>query len=229
MLVLVSVLGYHWLGRADIALLLLCLLGILCGSLFLDFLSRLSRRALRLQLELKTESRTDALTGLPNLRAFLEDAEGGWQRAIRRSKSIAVMFIDADHFKQINDQFGHDVGDAVLQALASAIANTLAGPQPCGRLGGEEFGVLLQDITLLDACAQAERVRAGVQQFGWALEQLPQMHDLDVDLVNKHLICFGKSTHRVTEPEFSNSRRALASLLSSQKIFLNRQYTLVLR
>jgi len=175
-LTLVSGLGYHWLGRADIALLLLCLLGIFCGALFLDFLSRLSRRALRLQLELKTESRTDALTGLPNRRAFLEDAEDAWQRAIRRHKSIAVMIIDADYFKQVNDQFGHDVGDAVLQALASAIANALAGPQPCGRLGGEEFGVLLQDVSFNDACVQAERLRAGVAQFGWVLEQLPPMH-----------------------------------------------------
>jgi diguanylate cyclase (GGDEF)-like protein len=174
-LAIVSAIGYHWLGKADIALLLLCLLGILCGALFLDFLSRLSRRALRLQLELKTESRTDALTGLPNRRAFLEDAEDGWQRALRRGKSIAVMIIDADHFKEVNDQFGHDVGDAVLQALASAIANALAGPQPCGRLGGEEFGVMIHEMSYGDACQQAERVRAAVQHFGWALEQLPQM------------------------------------------------------
>lgn len=151
------------------------LLGSLCGAMFFDFIYRLNRRALRLQLELKTESRTDPLTGLPNRRAFLERAEDLAQRARRRSKYLAVLLIDADHFKQVNDQYGHDIGDAVLQTLASAIANAMGGPADCGRLGGEEFAVLLQELEPEAALGEGAHLVEQIRQFDWVLEGLPMM------------------------------------------------------
>jgi diguanylate cyclase (GGDEF)-like protein len=156
-------------------LLVICLLGSLCGALFFDFIYRLSRRALRLQLELKTESRTDALTGLPNRRAFLERAEDLAQRAKRRGKYIAVLLIDADHFKRINDSLGHDVGDASLQALASALANAMGGPVDCGRLGGEEFAAIAQDLDADAASALAHRLVRQIREFAWGAEGLPKL------------------------------------------------------
>lgn len=151
------------------------LLGSLCGAMFFDFIYRLNRRALRLQLELKTESRTDPLTGLPNRRAFLERAEDLAQRARRRGKFLAVLLIDADHFKQVNDQYGHDIGDAVLQTLASAIANAMGGPADCGRLGGEEFAVLLQELESEAALREATHLVEQIRHFDWVLEGLPKM------------------------------------------------------
>lgn len=151
------------------------LLGVMCGGIFYDFLLRANRRALRLQLELKTESRTDMLTGLPNRRAFLERAEDMAHRSRRRGRCLSVLLVDADHFKAVNDQYGHDVGDAVLQCLASAIANAMDGPSNCGRLGGEEFAVLAPDLSAEAALELGEKLCAAVRQFDWELENLPQV------------------------------------------------------
>ena len=151
------------------------LLGVLCGGIFYDFLLRANRRALGLQLELKTESRTDMLTGLPNRRAFLERAEDMAHRSRRRGRCLSVLLIDADHFKAVNDQYGHDAGDAVLQCLASAIANALDGPSNCGRLGGEEFAVLVPDLRSDAALELGEKLCAAVRQFDWELENLPKL------------------------------------------------------
>jgi diguanylate cyclase (GGDEF)-like protein len=156
-------------------LLIISLLGTLCGAMFFEFLHRLSRRALRLQLELKTESRTDPLTGLPNRRAFMERAADAFKRALRRDQPLALLLIDADRFKRVNDTLGHDVGDAVLQALASALANELGGPVDCARLGGEEFAVLSIGASLDDAGLIAKRLVHAVRQFGWEIESLPPM------------------------------------------------------
>jgi diguanylate cyclase (GGDEF)-like protein len=151
-----------------------CLVGSLCGALFYDLLYRLSRRALRLQLELHTESRTDMLTALPNRRAFMERAQHQMMRNKSKQKPFSVLLIDADHFKRINDQHGHDIGDRVLQALASILANALGGPSDCGRLGGEEFAIMLE----LDAPKALEFANAlviQVAQFDWPLESLPSV------------------------------------------------------
>lgn len=173
---LISALGRSLMVPADQwALTVNLLLGSLCGAMFFDFIYRLNRRALRLQLELKTESRTDPLTGLPNRRAFLERAEDLAQRARRRGKYLAVLLIDADHFKRINDQYGHDIGDAVLQALAGAIANAMGGPADCGRLGGEEFAVLLQELDPDAALQEALNLVEQIRLFDWVLEGLPTM------------------------------------------------------
>ncbi len=158
------------------ALLVTTFLGVVCGALYFDFLYRLSARNLRLRLELTAESRTDQLTGLPNRRAVLERAEDLLARSQRKkSEAVAFLLIDADHFKRVNDQHGHDVGDAVLQALASAIANAVGDPTQCGRLGGEEFAV----ITGCESATHLEQltlqILEGVRNFNWVSEDLPAM------------------------------------------------------
>jgi diguanylate cyclase (GGDEF)-like protein len=105
---------------------------------------------------------TDPLTGLLNRRALLghckHAAECGNQR-------VAVMMIDIDHFKSINDRYGHAVGDDVIRATAGAIAANIRTGDKVARFGGEEFIVLLTDIDEADLVAQAERIRVAVEQM----------------------------------------------------------------
>jgi len=87
----------------------------------------------------------DSLTGLQNRRAFLEAGESEVERARRYVHPIAVMFLDLDDFKKINDPLGHDAGDLALQATAGALLRTLRSTDRVARLGGDEFAALLPE------------------------------------------------------------------------------------
>lgn len=100
----------------------------------------------------------DHLTGLANRRAFFEAAEVELQRWRRGPRPLAMVVIDADHFKCINDSHGHPAGDAVLRHLAAGMAATFRSQDVVARLGGEEFGVLLPGSSLDDAMAVAQRL-----------------------------------------------------------------------
>jgi len=102
---------------------------------------------------------TDPLTGLKNRRHFLATAEQEFARAIRYNLPLSVMMIDADHFKLVNDRFGHLVGDEVLRQFVKRTTEVLRETDDFGRLGGEEFAILLPQTTLAGAEALAERVR----------------------------------------------------------------------
>ena len=104
---------------------------------------------------------TDALTGLPNRRYF--DEFSALLAGRRRSDdAVGILMIDIDHFKRINDRFGHDAGDAVLRAVAGAIAGAVREGDVPARFGGEEFVILLRDPSRDVALEVAERVRAAV-------------------------------------------------------------------
>lgn len=102
---------------------------------------------------------TDPLTGLLNRRGFLDHADWQLQRAILERSPIALMVLDVDHFKQINDQHGHDVGDIVLQEMARRLKLHLRASDATARLGGEEFCALLTGIHREGAIAVADRFR----------------------------------------------------------------------
>lgn len=92
--------------------------------------------------------RLDPLTELPNRRAFFELAEN----AFKRENAIALMMVDVDHFKQVNDSYGHDVGDRVLRSVAQSIQHIVAAAKGAAvkfaaRIGGEEFAVLIEGLT----------------------------------------------------------------------------------
>lgn len=125
------------------------------------------RRTFRLSWELQQAhllahklSRTDELTGLNNRRAFTELGGRALEQSRRYNRPLALIMFDIDHFKTINDTHGHAAGDRVLQAVATAIARTARIPDIAGRLGGEEFALLLPETSGREAASLAERLRA---------------------------------------------------------------------
>ncbi|MCB1971108.1 MAG: diguanylate cyclase [Geminicoccaceae bacterium] len=107
---------------------------------------------------LKTMAWTDSLTGLLNRRRFLELGEKECGRAVRKKLSTSVLIIDVDHFKSINDTYGHDGGDKVLVTLARRWTEFLRQYDVLGRYGGEEFAIFLPDTGIENACVLASRI-----------------------------------------------------------------------
>ncbi|MEO3474702.1 GGDEF domain-containing protein [Roseomonas sp. CAU 1739] len=119
------------------------------------------RRRDQLEAQLAALSETDPLTGLPNRRGFLIRAQAAMATARRGGGRCSVVMLDLDRFKAINDGFGHPAGDAVLRGVAVAITEAVRGTDVVGRLGGEEFALLLPD-DLAGAAQLAERLRVAV-------------------------------------------------------------------
>ena len=105
----------------------------------------------------------DHLTGIANRRAFFEAAELELARRNRQLREISLIMIDIDHFKRVNDTYGHPSGDAVLRQLATSLAATFRQVDVVARLGGEEFAVLLPSTDLQSAAAVADRLRRLVE------------------------------------------------------------------
>ncbi len=110
------------------------------------------------QRRLADLSQVDGLTGLGNRRAFDERLAEEFLRAQRYDDHLALVMADVDHFKQVNDAFGHLVGDEVLQSVAQALEASVRETDFIGRYGGEEFGVLLPRTNLAGALTVAERI-----------------------------------------------------------------------
>ena len=123
----------------------------------------LYRRQRKLTELLRRESRTDHLTGIPNRRCFFEALENSVAVADRYGQPLTVLALDLDLFKQINDRYGHGGGDRVLVRVAATLNRELRRADLVGRLGGEEFGVLLPMTPLAAAGAIAERIRATIE------------------------------------------------------------------
>lgn len=115
-----------------------------------------------LHREAQRLSVTDTLTGLWNFRYFQLQAERELQSAARFERPLTLLIVDIDHFKPINDQYGHQVGDHVLAAVAHRIRNSTRVPDVVARYGGEEFVVLLPGTDLAGGVVTAERIREGV-------------------------------------------------------------------
>jgi diguanylate cyclase (GGDEF)-like protein len=115
-----------------------------------------------LEERLRDLATTDELTGLYNRRHFIELAEIELSRSRRKTAPTSLAMLDIDHFKLVNDHFGHAVGDRALVEVARAMKDTLRGSDVSARLGGEEFVVLLPETTLDGALAVTERLREGV-------------------------------------------------------------------
>jgi diguanylate cyclase (GGDEF)-like protein len=113
----------------------------------------------RLHDVVQRQAMTDELTGLVNRRRFISALEAEIERASSLGGTVSVVLIDLDDFKLINDRFGHHAGDRVLQAFASLLEAHVRPIDMAGRLGGEEFALLLPDADTAGAAATAERLR----------------------------------------------------------------------
>lgn len=138
------------------------LLALLCAvslALIVYLLKDMRRRA-GVLAELTARASTDALTGVFNRLHFDETLRHEWWRAVRESSPIALLMIDADHFKRLNDQHGHQVGDRILQSVGAALkANARTGIDLPARYGGDEFTMLLPGHT----AEEAQRIAIGVR------------------------------------------------------------------
>jgi len=117
-----------------------------------------------LQKELEYLATTDPLTGAYNRRHFLELTEKEIIRARRYQSPLSISMIDIDHFKRINDRYGHPVGDLVLKELVKILRSQLRPNDVLGRLGGEEFTITMVECDLQKAFAMIERLRKSIEQ-----------------------------------------------------------------
>jgi len=115
-----------------------------------------------LEAELTQQAHLDYLTGLSNRRHFMAQGEAELSRAIRYDKPLSLMMLDIDFFKNVNDTYGHQMGDTVLQVLSKICQDTLRQVDVAGRLGGEEFAVILPETTSEEALDVAERLRKAI-------------------------------------------------------------------
>ncbi len=120
----------------------------------------------------KAAAATDPLTGLLNRRGFFDAAAAMMKGNTPTLAPVSVLAFDLDHFKSINDRFGHKTGDAVLDLFAAVARRTMRGDDVIGRLGGEEFVAIISG-KLADACIAAERVRVAFERAAAATEKSP--------------------------------------------------------
>lgn len=140
------------------------LVAITCALSFLLLLVALPpvillQRSLMHQ-QLAAAARTDPKTGLLNATAWQREADGEVARALRSGAPLALLLVDVDHFKRVNDSHGHLIGDEVLRALAAELRQQVRESDVVGRFGGEEFTVLLPRTDTAGACRIAERLRS---------------------------------------------------------------------
>jgi diguanylate cyclase (GGDEF)-like protein len=133
---------------------------ILIGRLYEEITERK-----RIEIELQQLASTDPLTGLFNRRRFLESAKQEFAKSSRYKRPLSLMILDLDRFKQINDTFGHPIGDQVLIQVADLLRNKTREVDIAARFGGEEFIILLPETNRAGAAVLAERLRHSVERL----------------------------------------------------------------
>ncbi len=137
----------------------------------------------RTELRHRTAAMIDPLTGISNRRAFLHDADLLAKRHANKPKPTAVLLIDLDHFKSINDRFGHALGDRVLEVFTESTQQSLRTSDLFGRLGGEEFAAVMHDTSRDKAVAAAERLRESFAQKAQEVDGCPVCATVSIGIV----------------------------------------------
>jgi diguanylate cyclase len=117
----------------------------------------------KIQQKLFEQATTDELTKVYNRRFFMELAQKELSRSKRHRYELALIMVDLDHFKDVNDNYGHDMGDMVLRTTIDCIRDNLREEDLIGRLGGEEFAVILPETDLAGAVKTSERIRSAIE------------------------------------------------------------------
>ena len=163
--------GFQWAPEISMSVILACLPVMVLHTLSVSLVSyRLIRRVSRQNQLLDELRRIDALTGLYDRGHWQEQAEATLRRHHATDEPACLVMLDIDHFKQINDQHGHTVGDEVLRALARIVLSNVRATDCAGRYGGDEFAIVLRGMHLDGATAVAHRIREQVQAL--------QLHDM---------------------------------------------------
>lgn len=136
----------------------------------LNELYHLATKRFKKNLDLRRMSEKDGLTGLYNHRYFQERLETELHKAVARKGALSVLMIDIDHFKRVNDEYGHQMGDHVLVELSEMLKKKLREKDVLARYGGEEFAVILIGINKTTALKVAERMRSGVDEHEFATD-----------------------------------------------------------
>jgi diguanylate cyclase (GGDEF)-like protein len=156
----------HWIQSMMAQALFAAVL--LAGFLLISMRqSRLIAENHAIGLKLEAAAQYDNLTGLKSRRYFFERVGDEMQKSRRNGEKLTMLIADIDFFKSVNDSYGHPAGDAVLREIAEVIQASVRNTDHCGRLGGEEFGILLVDTGLEDALDTAERMRAAVSAISY--------------------------------------------------------------
>jgi diguanylate cyclase (GGDEF)-like protein len=186
---------------------------IALSVLIMGILAVLVARHVSSERLLRTMAMTDELTRLPNRRHLLSVAHARLADARRGQHPISILALDVDHFKRINDTFGHDAGDAVLRRVAETCRAALRHDDVIGRTGGEEFVVVLPHANAERAVEVAERLRSAVEGLEWA----------DVDPALRVTVSVGVAERAAVDDDFAAlSRRADDSLYRAKKLGRNR-------
>jgi diguanylate cyclase (GGDEF)-like protein len=118
-------------------------------------------------------ARTDYLTGVKNSRSFYEQADIELRRAQRHHRPLSIAYIDVDDFKELNDRFGHNEGDSALRTIGTALLRSLRATDVVGRMGGDEFAILLPDAGEKESVLAGKRLHEGLtaelRDNGWSL------------------------------------------------------------
>ena len=138
----------------------------------------------RTELRHRTAAMVDPLTGIANRRSFLQDAAQLAKRHTANPRPTAVLLIDLDHFKSINDRFGHALGDRALEIFAESARQSVRSSDLVGRLGGEEFAAVLVNTSQDKAMAVAERIRASFAQAALEVDSRPVGATVSIGLVH---------------------------------------------
>jgi diguanylate cyclase (GGDEF)-like protein len=137
----------------------------------------------RTEFRHRTAAMVDPLTGIANRRSFLEDGAALTKRHALKPRPNAVLLIDLDHFKSINDRFGHAIGDRVLQIFAAVAQDNVKPPELVGRLGGEEFAAVFYDVGQERAVVRAELIRTAFAEAASEVDGYPVDATLSIGMV----------------------------------------------
>lgn len=164
--------------------------------------------------DLEVRALTDGLTGLLNRSTIMQRLSIELSRAVRSSNPVGIMILDLDHFKEVNDTFGHAAGDEVLQRVASAMRSMVRDYDGVGRIGGEEFLVVAPNMDADLLHATAERVRAAVEDLDFG--------DIDSSLRTTVSIGTALSNPNIIEPTMKIVERADTALYRAKDAGRNR-------
>lgn len=140
----------------------------------------------QLNLNLEQLAMTDELTQLANRRAFFNRADEELRRSSRYKHPLSFMMIDIDHFKNINDTYGHDAGDEALSSVAKMLTNNIRDIDFLARFGGEEFVVMMPETNLTSAVELAERLRLSVESTPCLIKEIETRFTVSIGVASMH-------------------------------------------